>query len=139
VTAAQAAGLPVIESTDPSTDLDALVVHGGSMRFPMFVMAVAGGGGRGMRRVDDPGELAGAVESASREASSSFGDAAVYLEQAVVAPRHIEVQVLADEQGGAVHLFGRGCSLQRRRQRVSEQARAPAPGPPRRQPRCAAP
>lgn len=137
VAAARAADLPVLESTEPSIDLDALAAHGESMRFPLFVKAVAGGGGRGMRRVDDPRELAGAVESASREAASAFGDPAVYLEQAVVAPRHIEVQVLADHHGEAIHLFERDCSLQRRHQKVIEQAPAPDLPPQLRERICA--
>ena len=90
--------------------LGALVVDRGiaaaasSMQFPVFVKAVAGGGGRGMRRVSDPAELAEAIQAASREAESAFGDPTVFLEQAVINPRHIEVQILADTHGNVIHL-----------------------------------
>ena len=91
----------------------------------MFVKAVSGGGGRGMRRVTDAAALREAIEAASREAESAFGDATVYLEQAVLNPRHIEVQILADRHGNVMHLFERDCSLQRRHQKVIELAPAP--------------
>src|SRR4051812_6965913 len=107
------------------------------MPFPVFVKAVAGGGGRGMRRVADPADLAGAVQAAMREAESAFGDATVFLEQAVVDPRHIEVQVLADGQGNVVHLFERDCSVQRRHQKVVELAPAPNLDPALRERICA--
>jgi pyruvate carboxylase len=95
------------------------------MRFPLFVKAVAGGGGRGMRRVEDIAALPEAIEAASREAESAFGDPTVYLEQAVRNPRHIEVQILADTHGNVMHLFERDCSVQRRHQKVIELAPAP--------------
>ena len=91
----------------------------------MFVKAVSGGGGRGMRRVSDPSALPEAIEAASREAESAFGDPMVYLEAAVLNPRHIEVQILADKHGGMMHLFERDCSMQRRHQKVIELAPAP--------------
>ena len=97
-----------------------------SMKFPIFVKAVAGGGGRGMRRVTDRAALPEAVEAASREAESAFGDPMVYLEQAVLNPRHVEVQILADIQGHVMHLFDRDSSVQRRRQKVIELAPAPS-------------
>ncbi|EGD55957.1 pyruvate carboxylase [Gordonia neofelifaecis] len=122
---AKAAGLPVLASTEPSTDPRALVDAGRAMKFPVFVKAVSGGGGRGMRRVDDPALLPAALEEASREAESAFGDGAVYIEQAVIAPRHIEVQVFGDGSGDVVHLYERDCSVQRRHQKVIEQAPAP--------------
>jgi pyruvate carboxylase len=103
----------------------------------VFVKAVAGGGGRGMRRVADPGELAGAVQAAMREAESAFGDATVFVEQAVVDPRHIEVQILADGAGDVVHLFERDCSVQRRHQKVVELAPAPNLDPALRERICA--
>lgn len=121
---AREAGLPVLASTDPSTDVDHLVESADAVGFPIFVKAVAGGGGRGMRRVDDPADLREAIEMAMREAESAFGDATVFLERAVVDPRHIEVQILADATGDAVHLFERDCSVQRRNQKVIEVAPA---------------
>ena len=93
--------------------------------FPVFVKAVAGGGGRGMRRVGEISGLRDAVEAAAREAESAFGDATVFLEQAVIEPRHIEVQILADTHGNVIHLFERDCSVQRRHQKVVELAPAP--------------
>ncbi|OBB20063.1 pyruvate carboxylase [Mycolicibacterium setense] len=125
IDAARAAGLPVLASSAPSSSVDELVAAARDMAFPVFVKAVSGGGGRGMRRVTDPEALAEAVEAASREAESAFGDPAVYLEQAVINPRHIEVQILADTQGNVMHLFERDCSVQRRHQKVIELAPAP--------------
>ncbi|MDQ1201319.1 pyruvate carboxylase [Rhodococcus sp. SORGH_AS_0303] len=125
IAAAKDAGLPVLASSEPSTDVDALVAASESMTFPVFVKAVAGGGGRGMRRVAEPSGLRAAIEAAAREAESAFGDATVFLEQAVVEPRHIEVQILADTHGDVIHLFERDCSVQRRHQKVVELAPAP--------------
>lgn len=125
IAAARAAGLPVLVSSEPSASVDDLVAASSAMEFPLFVKAVSGGGGRGMRRVSDPSALAEAIEAASREAESAFGDPTVYLEQAVVNPRHIEVQILADTHGDVMHLFERDCSLQRRHQKVIELAPAP--------------
>ncbi|MEV6097981.1 pyruvate carboxylase [Nocardia sp. NPDC051981] len=125
IAAAKAAGLPVLRSSEPSADVDVLMTAAESMEFPLFVKAVAGGGGRGMRRVTDPAQLRESIEAAAREAESAFGDATVFLEQAVVNPRHIEVQILADQQGDVIHLFERDCSLQRRHQKVIELAPAP--------------
>ncbi|MCP3017030.1 pyruvate carboxylase [Nocardiopsis dassonvillei] len=125
VAAAREAGVPVLESSEPSDDVEALVSAAERIGFPLFVKAVAGGGGRGMRRVQEPERLREAVEAAMREASAAFGDATVFLERAVVDPRHIEVQILADGEGGVVHLYERDCSLQRRHQKVIELAPAP--------------
>ena len=96
--------------------------------FPLLIKAVAGGGGRGIRLVSEPGQLKAELESAVREAESAFGDGRVMLEKLVQQPRHIEVQVFGDAQGNVVHLYERDCSLQRRRQKVIEEA--PAPGMP---------
>ncbi|NGP09338.1 pyruvate carboxylase [Rhodococcus sp. 14C212] len=125
IAAARAAGLPVLASSEPSADLEQLLAAAESMEFPIFVKAVAGGGGRGMRRVAERSQLREAIEAASREADAAFGDPTVFLEQAVVDPRHIEVQILADGQGNVMHLFERDCSLQRRHQKVIELAPAP--------------
>ncbi len=125
IAAAREAGLPVLKSSEPSSDIDALVRAAEDIAFPVFVKAVAGGGGRGMRRVEEPSALREALEAASREAESAFGDPTVFLEQAVVEPRHIEVQILADGEGNVMHLFERDCSVQRRHQKVIEIAPAP--------------
>ncbi|MEP6651615.1 MAG: biotin carboxylase N-terminal domain-containing protein, partial [Lapillicoccus sp.] len=125
VRAAAAAGVPVLTNVEPSRDVDSLVAAAEALTFPVFVKAVSGGGGRGMRQVDEPGHLRAAVESAMREADGAFGDPTVFIEEAVVDPRHIEVQILADGHGGVLHLFERDCSLQRRHQKVVEIAPAP--------------
>lgn len=96
-----------------------------SIGFPVLIKAVAGGGGKGMRRVDAPEEFAGALEGAMREAQSAFGDDRVLIEKFVTRPRHIEVQIFADTHGNTLHLFERDCSLQRRHQKVIEEATAP--------------
>ncbi|WP_003896092.1 pyruvate carboxylase [Mycolicibacterium smegmatis] len=137
IAAARAAGLPVLASSAPSADVDELVTAAMTMEFPLFVKAVAGGGGRGMRRVTEAGELRDAIEAASREAESAFGDVTVFLEQAVLNPRHIEVQILADNTGDVIHLFERDCSLQRRHQKVIEVAPAPSLDPQLRERICA--
>ncbi|OBG86249.1 pyruvate carboxylase [Mycobacterium sp. NS-7484] len=136
IAAARAAGLPVLASSAPSADVDELMAAAESMEFPVFVKAVAGGGGRGMRRVTDAGELPTAIRAASREAESAFGDPTVFLEQAVIDPRHIEVQILADTHGNVIHLFERDCSVQRRHQKVIELAPAPNLDPVLRQRMC---
>ena len=123
--AAIRAGVPVLKSSQSSANVDELVNQADSIGFPIFVKAVAGGGGRGMRRVAKKEDLRAALVEASREAESSFGDARVFLEQAVIRPRHIEVQILADTFGNVVHLFERDCSVQRRNQKVVEIAPAP--------------
>ncbi|WP_040164123.1 pyruvate carboxylase [Microbacterium gorillae] len=120
-----AAGVPVLRSTPASDDIDALVAQADEIGFPLFAKAVAGGGGRGMRRVESKDELAPALAEAMREAGSAFGDPRMFLEQAVLRPRHVEVQVLADTHGHTVHLFERDCSVQRRHQKVIEIAPAP--------------
>jgi pyruvate carboxylase len=125
IAAAREAGLPVLTSSEPSASPEELLSAAAGMQFPLFVKAVSGGGGRGMRRVTDPDALAEAIDAASREAESAFGDPTVYLEQAVINPRHIEVQILADAQGNVIHLYERDCSVQRRHQKVIELAPAP--------------
>jgi acetyl-CoA carboxylase biotin carboxylase subunit len=93
--------------------------------YPVMLKAAAGGGGRGMRLVDAPEKLEAALAAAQREAKASFGDDAVYLEKAIVRPRHIEIQVFGDKHGNVVHLFERDCSIQRRNQKVIEEAPSP--------------
>ena len=140
IAAAKAAGVPTLASVEPSTDADALVDSAQDLPFPLFVKAVAGGGGRGMRRVDDPADLREAVETCMREAEGAFGDPTVFIEQAVVDPRHIEVQILSDGTGGTdgtIHLFERDCSVQRRHQKVVEIAPAPNLDPGLRERICA--
>ncbi|HET8867589.1 MAG TPA: pyruvate carboxylase [Agrococcus sp.] len=119
------AGVPVLASSPATTDLDVLLAAADEIGFPVFCKAVAGGGGRGMRLVERREELRDALEAAMREADSAFGDATMFIEQAVVRPRHIEVQILADASGETVHLFERDCSVQRRHQKVVELAPAP--------------
>ena len=123
--AAIRAGVPVLKNSIQSANLEELIGEAAAIGFPLFVKAVAGGGGRGMRRVESAEDLPAALSEASREAESAFGDARVFLEQAVLRPRHIEVQILADGKGGVVHLFERDCSIQRRNQKVVEIAPAP--------------
>ncbi len=125
IAAAKAAGVPTLEGVPPTRDADELVAAAADLAYPLFVKAVAGGGGRGMRRVDDPADLRDAVEACMREADGAFGDPTVFIERAVVDPRHIEVQILADATGEVIHLFERDCSVQRRHQKVVEIAPAP--------------
>ncbi|HKM25103.1 MAG TPA: biotin carboxylase N-terminal domain-containing protein, partial [Corynebacterium sp.] len=124
VEAARKAGLPVLQDSEPSTDIDQLVEMSKDFTFPIFVKAVAGGGGRGMRFIEKPEDVAQLATEASREAEAAFGDGNVYLERAVLNPQHIEVQILADHTGDVIHLYERDCSLQRRHQKVVEIAPA---------------
>ena len=95
------------------------------VKFPVLLKATAGGGGKGMRRVDSEADLAAAFESASREALSAFGDGAMYVEKYILEPHHVEIQVFGDGKGGAIHLGERECSIQRRHQKVWEESPAP--------------
>src|SRR5215217_2210267 len=125
IEAARAAGVPTLKSTPPSADPQELIVGAEAIGFPVFVKAVAGGGGRGMRRVGDRKQLREAIAAAMREAEGAFGDPTAYIEQAVGRPRHIEAQVLADNDGNTIHLFERDCSVQGRHQKIVEIAPAP--------------
>jgi 3-methylcrotonyl-CoA carboxylase alpha subunit len=121
------AGVPVTPGyLGEDQDAKRLKKEAGAIGYPVLIKAVAGGGGKGMRRVDAPGQFDDALESARREAASSFGDDRVLIEKYISSPRHIEVQVFGDSHGNVVHLFERDCSLQRRHQKVIEEA--PAPG-----------
>ena len=137
IAAAREAGVPTLRSVEPGTDVDELVTAVQALRYPVFVKAVAGGGGRGMRRVEQEDDLRDALEACMREAEGAFGDPTVFVEEAVVRPRHIEVQVLADGAGEVIHLFERDCSVQRRHQKVVEIAPAPHLDPRLREQMCA--
>ncbi len=126
----QAAGVPVVPGDNGPEGRgfpDAAAARAAAARigYPVMLKAAAGGGGRGMRLVDAEEKLEAALGSAQREAKAAFGDDAVYLEKAIVRPRHIEIQVFGDEHGGAVHLYERDCSIQRRNQKVIEESPSP--------------
>ena len=124
---AVASGVPVLPGSELGEhDAEALRARAETIGFPVMVKATAGGGGRGMRLVLEAGDLPDALEAAGREADAAFGDARLLLERAVVGGRHIEVQVLADDHDGAVHLGERDCSIQRRFQKVIEESPSPA-------------
>jgi pyruvate carboxylase len=123
--AAIRANVPVLASSEASADVKDLTGKAAAIGFPLYVKAVAGGGGRGMRKVETEDQLVESLEAAMREAEGAFGDPRVFLEQAVIRPRHIEVQILADMHGNIVHLHERDCSIQRRNQKVVEIAPAP--------------
>jgi len=121
------AGVPVVPGYHgEAQDLVVLATKAREIGYPVLIKARAGGGGKGMRRVDHPDDFAEALAAARREAKSAFGDDRVLVEKYVARPRHIEVQVFGDAHGNVVHLFERDCSLQRRHQKVIEEA--PAPG-----------
>ncbi|MGZ6696668.1 MAG: ATP-binding protein, partial [Solirubrobacteraceae bacterium] len=127
--AARAAGVPVVPGVDgDDLSLEELHAFASEHGYPLLIKAVAGGGGKGMRAVEAEGELAGALEAARREAQAAFGDGRVLAERYLQRPRHIEVQVLADAHGTVLHLGERECSLQRRHQKVVEEAPSPVVG-----------
>ncbi|WOK37188.1 acetyl/propionyl/methylcrotonyl-CoA carboxylase subunit alpha [Sphingomonas sp. C3-2] len=133
------AGVPVTpgylgEDQNP----ERLKTEADAIGYPVLIKAVAGGGGKGMRRVDAPEDFADALISCKREAASSFGDDRVLIEKYILSPRHIEVQVFGDTHGNIAHLFERDCSLQRRHQKVIEEAPAPGMDEATRQAICAA-
>ncbi len=134
-----AAGVPVTpgymgENQDPAF----LAAEADKIGYPVLIKAVAGGGGKGMRKVDAAADFADALTSCQREAASSFGNAHVLIEKYIQRPRHIEVQVFGDTHGNIVHLFERDCSLQRRHQKVIEEAPAPGMDEATREALCAA-
>jgi propionyl-CoA carboxylase alpha chain/3-methylcrotonyl-CoA carboxylase alpha subunit/acetyl-CoA/propionyl-CoA carboxylase biotin carboxyl carrier protein len=122
---AEAQGVPVAPSVLPTGDLDSFVNAAGNIGFPLLIKAAAGGGGKGMSIVRRPEDLREAARLAASEAQRYFGDGRVYAELYVENPRHIEVQVLGDGAGGAIHLWERECSVQRRFQKIVEEAPAP--------------
>ncbi|HLX90013.1 MAG TPA: biotin carboxylase N-terminal domain-containing protein, partial [Acidimicrobiales bacterium] len=125
-----AAGVPVLPTVeipaDAAGDNPSLTEQAEALGWPLLVKASAGGGGRGMRIVTEPGGLPEALASAGREALSAFGDATVFLEPYVTRPRHVEVQILGDTHGTVIHLFERECSIQRRHQKIVEESPSPA-------------
>ncbi|MDX3806669.1 acetyl/propionyl/methylcrotonyl-CoA carboxylase subunit alpha [Bosea thiooxidans] len=123
---ANAAGVPTVPGyLGEDQSLERLSAEAERVGYPVLIKASAGGGGRGMRRVHDAGDFAGALQSAKAEARSAFGDDAVLLEKLVTNPRHLEVQLMGDEHGNLVHVFERDCSVQRNNQKVFEEAPAP--------------
>jgi propionyl-CoA carboxylase alpha chain len=124
------AGVPTLPSIDVTgMDADAIDAAGESIGYPVLVKASAGGGGKGMRIVRRPADLADAVAGARREAASAFGDDTVFLERYLDAPRHVEIQVFGDTHGNTVSLFERECSIQRRHQKIVEEAPSPVVDP----------
>ncbi|MGQ0840288.1 acetyl/propionyl/methylcrotonyl-CoA carboxylase subunit alpha [Actinokineospora sp.] len=120
------AGVPVVPGrTEPGMSDDALVSAADEIGYPVLLKPSAGGGGKGMRLVEEPAGLRAAIESARREARGSFGDETLLIERFVLRPRHIEIQVLADSHGTVIHLGERECSLQRRHQKIIEEAPSP--------------
>jgi acetyl-CoA carboxylase, biotin carboxylase subunit len=129
-----AAGVPVVPGDNGPTgrgfpSAESALESAKKIGLPVMLKASAGGGGKGMRLVDDEKKFVAAYQGAQREAKSAFGDDAVYLEKAVIRPRHVEIQVFADAHGNTVHLFERDCSIQRRHQKVIEEAPSPAVTP----------
>ncbi len=123
------AGVPIIPgTTDPVTDPDEIAGLGDEVGYPLILKAAAGGGGKGMKVVREPGEIERALESARREGERYFADPAVYVERYLEDPRHVEVQVLADAHGAVIHLGERDCTIQRRHQKLIEETPSPAVG-----------
>jgi acetyl-CoA carboxylase biotin carboxylase subunit len=123
--AAMQAGLPVVRGTGIVEDVSVAASAAAALGYPVLLKAAAGGGGRGIRRVDSEAGLEEAFAQAQREVVAAFGETGLYLEKALLDVRHVEIQVLADSQGGVIHLFERDCSLQRRRQKLIEETPAP--------------
>ena len=121
------AGVPVVPGRTPADQTDAgIAAAAQAMGFPVLIKASAGGGGKGMRAARNAHELAEAAPAARREAQSAFGDGTLYVERLIERPRHVEVQIFADDHGNVVHLFERECSVQRRHQKVIEESPSPA-------------
>ncbi|MGD8320670.1 MAG: acetyl-CoA carboxylase biotin carboxylase subunit [Gemmatimonadota bacterium] len=128
------AGVPIVPGlVDPVDDADAALEAARDIGYPVLLKAAAGGGGKGMRVVEDPGDLPKAFDAARREALAAFGDGSVYLERYLNRPRHVEIQVLGDAHGHVIHLGERECSIQRRHQKLVEEAPSPVLTPEKRQ------
>ena len=123
---AAAAGAPTVPGTEGKASLEQALEAAAEIGYPVLLKAAAGGGGRGIRAARDERELAQLVDEAAREAGAAFGDDALYVEKLLVDARHVEIQVLGDAHGNLIHLFERECSLQRRRQKLLEEAPSPA-------------
>jgi acetyl-CoA carboxylase biotin carboxylase subunit len=123
---AREAEVPVVPGSDDISSADEAAETAEGIGYPIMVKAAAGGGGRGIRVAEEEDGLRKAVQVAKREAEAAFGDGTLYLEKLLVAPRHVEVQIIGDHEGNVIHLYERECSMQRRRQKVLEEA--PSPG-----------
>ncbi len=123
---AKEADVPIVPGTEGNATPDEAMEKAGEIGYPVMVKAAAGGGGMGIRVVESEGELEEAVKKAGQEAEAAFGEGSVYLEKFLSEPRHVEVQVMGDGEGNVVHFYERECSMQRRRQKVIEEA--PSPG-----------
>ncbi len=133
----RSSGVPVVPGTDEAvTDPEVATRIAGEIGFPVLLKASAGGGGKGMRIVREAGEMASALRQTMGEAKNAFGDDAIFVEKYIENPKHIEIQVLGDGRGGAIHLFERECSVQRRHQKVIEESPAPSLSPQLRQEIC---
>ena len=130
------ANVPVVPGSDNVSSADEAVATVEEIGYPVMIKAAAGGGGRGIRVAENEEELREAVQAAKREAQSAFGDGTLYLEKFLAGPRHVEVQVMADEEGNAIHLYERECSMQRRRQKVLEESPSPGINPEMREKMC---
>ena len=125
--AMEAAGVPVVPGTlEPLVDRDEAVLVATEMGFPVMLKAVGGGGGKGIRIVREAGEIGNAFDRASSEAQNAFGNPSLYIEKYLERPRHIEIQILADHHGNVIHLGERECSIQRRHQKLIEEAPSPS-------------
>jgi 3-methylcrotonyl-CoA carboxylase alpha subunit len=135
---ARQAGVPTVPGYEGEESEDGLAEEAERIGYPVLVKASAGGGGRGMRAVHSAWHFAEAVRGAKREAEAAFGDGSVFLEKLIEAPRHVEVQVIGDREGNLIHLYERECSIQRRHQKVVEEAPSPALASELREEMCAA-
>jgi acetyl-CoA carboxylase, biotin carboxylase subunit len=122
----RAAGVPLVPGTDGAAGVDAARAAADELGYPILLKAAAGGGGKGMRRVEDPADLAGLYDRASAEAQAAFGDGTLYVEKVITPARHVEIQVLCDNHGTVLTCGERECSVQRRHQKLIEESPSPA-------------